>query len=777
MIDKTHDKLYTYACDTPNYKRKNKPEVWGMVKDAPKKMFWSYPFFGEIPTEESPNPIRFGDFVIDIDTGDSACRDALKIIQWMEDIFSVLPEQWEVFLSGKKGVHLELSSKICGTEKGHVWLPIAYKRLAKDIEGVLQVVLDTSMYNRGTGKPYRQPNIMRDTGTCKRQVTYNELYEISDQEDYIAACSGPGELWSGSPLTKSKDLSLKLAYFLEEAEKEQEKIDLTEQLSPEESEALRKSEPHCVSFLRSVTTQGRSSATFNDIAMQLTGYAVTTGASEQQFISSCSQFIFGYPSSSLTNPEKRLSNCRDRFRCMSANGNQFDCGGMLSLGFSSWDFDCSRCIFKSLVKKVEIDDSPDKGDLTTHLPKDIIDPGGLISEIQEAMIAGGVPDIPQYNFPVALLTIARAISGKMTLSGYWPNLYLIKIGPTSSGKSDADKFVKKRLTAIEGFYGPKSFASGPSMLRNLVERPNMLAIIDEIESFFKKYSRNDQHSDEIKKNLLELHTETGTPYEKSYADKKNKIIINNPCLSISGNTTPLIFDSVNADDFRSGLMQRFDFFSYSGKIPYRTRAKSKAISDGVAEKIKALLECDDRPVIEQAMNGPVELEFTAEASLLMDQWSIQVIDDANEGESEGEIGILARRYESSNKFIMLHHASRNADNAFCTPVGKESVRWGTRLATLLAEWKIITMMRKVTTGDFHKDCEIFKDAILAVTGAKSKIKQKPTFALLANRRPALKNWEKKKSEGVIEILLKRGEIVIDESGRSTAYYLGKEAET
>jgi len=61
-----------------------------------------------------------------------------------------------------------------------------------DIEAALKVDLDTSMYNKGTGKPYRRPNVMRETGTCKRQIDHNDLHEILDLEDYEEACSEPG---------------------------------------------------------------------------------------------------------------------------------------------------------------------------------------------------------------------------------------------------------------------------------------------------------------------------------------------------------------------------------------------------------------------------------------------------------------------------------------------------------------------------------------------------------------------------------------------------------
>ena len=338
--------LYTYVCDTPKYSRKGKPERWVKVGEAEQKMFRSYPFFKEIPSEDNPNPKRFGDLVFDIDTGDTACRDAIKIIDYFESVFGVEYQQWRIYLSGKKGVHLELPDTVCGMGGGAVWLPLAYKTLAKQIEGDLGIVLDISMYNTGTGKPYRQPNIMRDCGTCKRQIEADQLYDIVDDDDYRAACSEPGPTWEPEGAAINKTLADKLSFYLQEAEKHQKILAETPQLSEREAEQLRKNEPPCVSFLRRASAMPRSGATYNNVAMQLTGYAVSCGIGEQQFISSCSEFIYRYPSTSLTTPEKRLSNCRDRYRCMSANSNGFTCGGVLSLGFSSWDFDCSKCAFK-----------------------------------------------------------------------------------------------------------------------------------------------------------------------------------------------------------------------------------------------------------------------------------------------------------------------------------------------------------------------------------------------------------------------------------------------
>jgi hypothetical protein len=49
--------------------------------------------------------------------------------------------------------------------------------------------------------------------------------------------------------------------------------------------------------------------------------------------------------------------------------------------------------------------------------------------------------------------------------------------------------------------------------------------------------------------------------------------------------------------------------------------------------------------------------------------------------------------------------------------------------------------------------------------------RKPTFAFMVNRKPALKNWDSKYLASVTDTLKKRGEIVFDESGQTTVYYL------
>ena len=110
---------------------------------------------------------------------------------------------------------------------------------------------------------------------------------------------------------------------------------------------------------------------------------------------------------------------------------------------------------ESAAVRILSDEAVQSDSLTLRIPEHVLNPGGLISKCMAEMRSSGLPDIPQYNFPVVLAAIARAISGKITAAGFWPNLYMLKVGPTSSGKSSSDRFMRKRLDGkLNGFYGP-----------------------------------------------------------------------------------------------------------------------------------------------------------------------------------------------------------------------------------------------------------------------------------------------------------------------------------
>lgn len=772
--------LWTYACDDVRLVRKGRPDVWVQLSQVNGKMYGSYPCFSFPPDSKGEEePVRYGDFALDIDTLELACPAGVQILEYFERVYGVAPEQFRCYLSGKKGVHLELPASILGTEEGHVYLPLAYKRLAKEIEGELNVKLDTSLYCMGTGRPFRRPNIMRDTGTCKRQIDYSDLYEIETDDEYRAACSEPGPTWAPSDTSLNASLSTKMAAFLAEAEKHQEALQNSRPLTDDERDRLALTIPPCVSALANLTSNNGTSATFNDVAIQLTAYAITTGKTEQEFLDGCHVFIANYPSTSLNTRQKRLDNCRARYRTMAANGYQHSCGGIKALRLGG--FDCKKCeaMPNGPIPTVEVmtREDAEEVDLSLHIPDAVRNPGGLISLAMEALPKCGAPDIPQFTLATILTVLARSIAGKLIYQRTWPNVYNIKVGGTSLGKTDTDKAMKASLTGHvpPDFYGSTGFASGPAIMRSLSDSPKSMFVLDECTHLFKRYQHADPISDGIRDALLEIYSKSGEQVRKTYSDSRKNIEIDYPCLSLTGNATPVIFDSIRDEDFLTGTMQRFDWWYYTGKVLQRNEIELEnkdmlAFAQAVGKICNSIQPVNGNLV---TTNGvPLSIEATPECREILKELSVSNIDSTNAATGDAARGIISRRYHASIKYALIHMAGTRPVEALYQPMRPEDIEYGKAVAWMLADWKLNTLLAKVCQGDFHRDCELFKDAIIAALRTGNR----PTFKLMVNRRPALKNWKRKDSEEVIAILVKRGEIVLDESKKPTAYLLAKQGQ-
>lgn len=777
--------LYTFACNDVRTKRKDRPEIWIEADKVNGAMFRGYPYLLS-PPDGTSLPVQRDDLIIDVDTGDAFVRDAIRILIWFETVYGIDPNCWRIFLSGKKGGHLVLPAVILGTLAGSAFLMLAYKRLIKDVEGELSLKCDTSMFNMGLPKPFRQPNVLReDIGTYKVQVSYDELCEISEPEEYLSLCSAPRPLFDPEPCGENVALAVKITAYIQESEENYGKRTNKPALTEDEIDKLAIKCPPCMEFLSRVRDPLGTGASFNDVSIQLTAYAITSGMSEGQCIGWSREFIMYYPSTSLNTLEKRAANCRARYRTMSAAGNQHSCGGVLSLRFPG--FDCNSCHSKNLKdREVEAASVPvneimsaeelkDKN-MSLIIPNGLLFPGGMISLGVQGLIDAGMPNIPQYLLPVVLKTISHAACQKLTFRDIFPNTFDLKVGPTSTAKSSSDKAMDKalRMRNLDKFYGSTDFSSGPALIRMMVDDPVHLMVLDEATPLFRRYGRTDPVSDGKRDTLLEIYSKSGQRIHKGYADSSKTLILDRPCLSLLGNVTPLIFETIDQADFESGMIQRIDFWTYDGEIPYRSVRgdyRNQNLTE-FTQLLDALLNVrfsEDQLHINLSQNYP--LGETSEVTSMVEEYSRQIINETRQTDSNAENGIISRKYDLSLKYAVIHHASAcMAKNHNLTdPIDALDMQYGIAMAEMLAGWKLQVLAERVVTGDFHLRCEQFLQGIKSVM----RMKKRPTFKLIMGRVRALKNWRKKDSEEVISILVKRGDIVIDDSKRPTAYWLKK----
>ncbi len=408
-------------------------------------------------------------------------------------------------------------------------------------------------------------------------------------------------------------------------------------------------------------------------------------------------------------------------------------------------------------------------DDSLQIPAEAI-PGGLI----EAGVRALEGDILQYSLPLVLTVISRAIAGKISLNGVYPNVFNIKVGGTSTGKTASDrKFL--RCLEIKDFVSVNDIASGPGLWRAIAKNPHGMGFFDEVSSLFQRATAKggvDMITEGKSTALLDVFSRSGETFKKSFGDPKNALEIHNPCFSLIGNATPTIFDAIEARDFETGLMQRFDFWVYDGPI----KQKPLLINSRYFEKTKAFIARLESimatPQPDQSLRGLikscVDLSVTDGALNKIQEYSKYITEEANKADSDGMTGFISRRFDLALKYALIHHASMAE---LFSDITDQDIKYGILIAEMLGGWKSNVLPEKVVTGEFHKDCKIFKAAIKA---ALKVGRDKPTFKQLANRKPRLKNWTPKYSEAVIQVLKKRGEIITKEGRKATQYFLTKE---
>jgi hypothetical protein len=301
--------------------------------------------------------------------------------------------------------------------------------------------------------------------------------------------------------------------------------------------------------------------------------------------------------------------------------------------------------------------------------------------------------------------------------------------------------------------------------------------MDECGALFRRYNKSDPTADGIRDAMMELFSSSGKTMKKVYGKKADSITVESPCLTFMGNTTKAIFDSITENDFMSGLIPRFDFFCYDGKIPYRgVKPQDSQPLRVFAEGLKSLWLSGRESFALDISTGtaaPVNIGLSADCKIILDQYSRTTIDEANlAGKDSLYEGIISRKYHGAIKYALVHIGGTRSPDRIYEPMEVVDVQWGIKAVERLCEWKKNLLSGKVVAGEFHQKCEIFKEAIAAAIKATN---QRPTFGILAGRKRELKNWEPQDSEKVIRVLAKRGEIIIDDSRRKTAYFLPKNA--
>lgn len=222
--------------------------------------------------------------------------------------------------------------------------------------------------------------------------------------------------------------------------------------------------------------------------------------------------------------------------------------------------------------------------------------GGMVGAVAGWVSSNAIIQQPAYAFATALSIVSIIKSGKVwTTTNLHPNIYVMCLGPTGSGKDnnlDCADILLKALGMKQSIMGKP--ASGPAVATGLLKAGcTGLLKIDEVGRFFAaSNNKNAQaYQTEIIDLVLELYGRSGgTYYGKQYADEKNRpqIVLEKPYMSVIGfSVKERMLEACSGNHAIDGFLNRWMIFE-TKEVPEESFPSNRFfIPDELIEMIKA----------------------------------------------------------------------------------------------------------------------------------------------------------------------------------------------
>lgn len=326
--------------------------------------------------------------------------------------------------------------------------------------------------------------------------------------------------------------------------------------------------------------------------------------------------------------------------------------------------------------------------LLNNKVKDLPKVNGILKQLVDYILARSYVEQPTLSLASSLVTLGTLISRKMVFQGVTPNLYILNIAESGSGKDSVQQAAKTLLKAakMQNLIGASQYPSEASIIAFLAQQPVRLDIIDEASSFLKAASSGGApYQSGIGDTLCELYTSANEHYlGKVLAAEGGKRVgqCYRPHLNILCSTTFRgISEGISHSTLEKGLFARFLTFFGDDSKPAK-RIKSPVF---IPEDLKRKLEywgawqnpkatgniAENRP--------PYDIGIDKEADDLLDSY-FNKLDDIKCKTTKDTVSkpIVARLYQQMLKIIMLSAVS-NTDEGKLPKVTIQDVEFGYEL--------------------------------------------------------------------------------------------------
>jgi hypothetical protein len=350
---------------------------------------------------------------------------------------------------------------------------------------------------------------------------------------------------------------------------------------------------------------------------------------------------------------------------------------------------------------------------TRPVPPHLLHPPGLTGEFSKWIEANAYMPQPWLSVASALAAMSVLCGKRYSFRGQRSNLFIIAAAPSSSGKENGRKCIKKLFATADcmELIGHERVSSDKAILTVVSERGRVLFPWDEVGHMFvsNKNATKSPHLQNIAPTLMTLYSSAGQTYMgMAYADSKDNLDpIKDPHVCIYGTTTPMMLKKCfTADDAESGWMGRvlfFQSFDEPDAANYKDIEPPDEIVNFVRERCAVQGGTDGLFAgVNKLLIQPEELRCTEAASRLLKELEGSLIRKKRAEDMESMKALIGKGYEMALRVCICLAVGCNSERPEITvPIAK----WAGDLIEYLIEQCLGMADQNIQRTKFEEDCD------------------------------------------------------------------------
>ena len=385
-------------------------------------------------------------------------------------------------------------------------------------------------------------------------------------------------------------------------------------------------------------------------------------------------------------------------------------------------------------------------------------PQGTLLKLQDNILANSWIKQPDLALSASISLIATLIGRKFIFGGLAPNVYLLNISPSGSGKDAPQQMIKKYIVDIgqDHLLGSGDYVSDASLMDSLGVKPARLDIFDEAGGILKTMTKGgSDYNKKMADILCELYTTSNSKFLGRTTAEGTKGSCDRPNVSILASTTPTGFsEGVTRSALEKGLLGRFITFFGRGDTRAERLKEFPSLDKDTVTFLRELAEFNPEVNYEVSVAGieqlVKEIKATDRANKMLDDIFIEFDEMRRESDQDDPmLPIISRLYQQMAKMAMIHSCGRLGENAI---IDTMDVKFGYDLIMYYFE-NMKVGVAKLVHANYNE--RMYSEVLdfIPVLGTEGITSQS-----LSSK---LRYMDKRKRKEIIEELLETGEIVKD----------------